>query len=83
MALQCLARAPFASILFLLSGFPSWLLHDPNMIVRESTYKPYLQHIENYFSKLLPILAAFQYSKGNGPVIAFQLENEFGSYHNK
>ncbi len=62
------------------TGLPSWLLHDPHMVVRTSKYKPYLQHVENYFSKLLPILAAFQYSKGNGPIIAFQIENEYGSY---
>ena len=50
------------------------------MIVRQSIYKPYLQHVEDYFARLLPILAAYQYSKGNGPIIAFQVENEYGSY---
>ncbi len=61
-------------------GLPSWLLHDPNMVIRRSTYKPYIDHVEAYFSKLIPLLATYQYKKGAGPIIAFQIENEHGSY---
>jgi len=59
-------------------GFPSWLLHDPNMVIRTSTYLPYLGYVEQYFNKLLPLLASFTHQRG-GPIIAFQVENEFGS----
>ena len=63
-----------------LGGFPSWLLHDRTMSLRTSKSKSYLAAVEAYFSELLPVLAAYQYRKGNGPIIAFQVENEFGSF---
>jgi len=59
-------------------GFPSWLLHDPNMVTRTSTYPPYMNRVKLYFNKLLPLLARFTHRRG-GPIIAFQVENEFGS----
>jgi len=59
-------------------GFPSWLLHDPNMVTRTHTYTPYINHVKEYFSHLLPLLAQFTHQRG-GPIIAFQVENEFGS----
>ena len=59
-------------------GFPSWLLHDPNMVTRTSTYPPYMNHVKLYFNQLLPLLARFTHRRG-GPIIAFQVENEFGS----
>ena len=37
-------------------------------------------HVEEYLSRLLPILVPFSYSTGKGPIIAYQIENEFGSY---
>ena len=64
-----------------LGGLPSWLLRDPEMHVRTSSNEAYLQAVENYFSKLLPMLAAYGHKRG-GPIIAFQIENEFGSYGN-
>ncbi len=61
-------------------GLPAWLLNDPHMQVRTSRYKPFLRHVEAYFSHLLPLLA--KHTAGNGgPIIAFQLENEFGSHN--
>ena len=59
-------------------GFPSWLLHDPNMVPRTSTYPPYMNRVKLYFNQLLPLLARFTHQRG-GPIIAFQVENEFGS----
>lgn len=61
-----------------LGGLPSWLLADQNMQVR-SNYKPYQEAMERFFSKLLPLVTDLQYSHG-GPIIAVQVENEFGSY---
>ena len=59
-------------------GLPSWLLRDDKMRVR-STYPPFLAAVDRYFDKLLPMLARLQGYRG-GPIIAFQIENEYGSY---
>lgn len=37
-----------------------------------------MKYVTRYFNALLPILAALQFTKG-GPIIAFQVENEYGS----
>lgn len=60
-------------------GLPSWLLHDRNMSVRTSKYQPFLDSVKDYFDRLLPLLARHTYKNG-GPIVAFQIENEFGSY---
>ena len=62
-------------------GLPSWLLHDPTMRVRTSGYQQYLNHVEEYFDQLLPKLNGYSYKKG-GPIIAYQVENEFGAFGN-
>jgi beta-galactosidase GanA len=59
-------------------GFPSWLLHDPNMQLRTSVYKPYFTHVERFFTNLLPLLKKYNFRRG-GPIIAYQVENEFGN----
>ena len=63
-------------------GLPAWLLSDPNMKVRTSDYKPYLDHVDAYFSHLFSLLTQYTYKKA-GPIIAFQIENEFGSQKRK
>lgn len=61
-------------------GLPSWLLEDETMRVR-STHSGFLQAQRNYYAKLLPILSEHQYNRhGEGSIIAFQIENEYGSY---
>lgn len=60
-------------------GLPSWLLHDPEMEPR-SMYPPFIEATERYFQKLLPILVPLQFYRG-GPIIAFQIENEYGSFY--
>jgi len=59
-------------------GLPSWLLKDPNMQVRCS-YPPYLDAVDRFFDALLPPLVPLHSTKG-GPIIAMQVENEYGSY---
>ena len=59
-------------------GLPAWLLRDRHMRVR-TMYKPYLNAVDDYLGKLLPLLVDLQYTKG-GPIIAMQIENEYGSY---
>ncbi|VEN61727.1 unnamed protein product [Callosobruchus maculatus] len=58
-------------------GLPSWLLREEGIKVRTSDDK-YLKHVRRYFNILLGILAALQFTKG-GPIIGFQVENEYGS----
>lgn len=61
-----------------LGGLPSWLLRDPNMKLR-TTYPGYTQAVNSFFDKLLKKVVPHQFSKG-GPIIALQVENEYGSY---
>lgn len=59
-------------------GLPSWLLADPSMRLRCS-HKPYLDKIDNYYDVLMPKLVPLLCTNG-GPIIAMQIENEYGSY---
>ncbi|CAL1528316.1 unnamed protein product, partial [Lymnaea stagnalis] len=59
-------------------GLPSWLLADPEMKVR-SNYLGYQEAVKRYFDWLIPQVADLQYTHG-GPVVAVQVENEFGSF---
>lgn len=61
-----------------LGGLPSWLLRDKNMKLR-SLYPGFIEPVERYFKQLFAILQPFQFSYG-GPIIAFQIENEYGVY---
>ncbi|KAJ8302339.1 hypothetical protein KUTeg_021326 [Tegillarca granosa] len=62
-------------------GLPSWLLRDPQMKVR-SNYPPYQEAADRFFAELLPKIVDLQHLNG-GPIIAVQVENEFGSYSNE
>ncbi|WP_425436499.1 glycoside hydrolase family 35 protein [Paenibacillus herberti] len=61
-------------------GLPAWLLADPGMRLR-CHHKPFLDKIDAYFDDLIPRLTPFLSTKG-GPIIAMQIENEYGSYGN-
>ena len=61
-----------------LGGLPSWLLRDENMKLR-TMYPGFIRVVEEYFGQLFPILQSYQYTLG-GPIIAFQIENEYGTY---
>ena len=63
-----------------LGGLPAWLLADADMRLR-CNYRPYLDAVDSFFDALLPRLTPLQASKG-GPIIAMQVENEYGSYGN-
>uniref|UniRef100_A0A8D2B0X4 Beta-galactosidase n=1 Tax=Sciurus vulgaris TaxID=55149 RepID=A0A8D2B0X4_SCIVU len=62
-----------------LGGLPSWLLRDPNMKLR-TTYKGFTKAVNVYFDHLIPRILPLQYNRG-GPIIAMQVENEYGSYY--
>lgn len=59
-------------------GLPAWLLADPDMALR-CMYPPYLDAVARFLDALLPPLLPLQAGQG-GPVIAMQVENEYGSY---
>lgn len=61
-------------------GMPSWLLADPGMRLR-CYHPPFLEHVDAYYDVLLPKLKPLLCTNG-GPIIAMQIENEYGSYGN-
>ncbi|XP_067827135.1 beta-galactosidase-1-like protein 2 [Heptranchias perlo] len=61
-----------------LGGLPSWLLRDKNMKLR-TMYFGFTDAVNTFFDVLIPKVASFQYTKG-GPIIAMQVENEYGGY---
>ncbi len=59
-------------------GFPAWLTGTPGIGLR-CLDPVFTAAIEEWFDQLLPIIAARQACNG-GPVVAVQIENEYGSY---
>ncbi|KRV49488.1 beta-galactosidase [Wenjunlia vitaminophila] len=59
-------------------GLPAWLTGRPGMRVR-SSHEPFLTEVGRWFDELVPRVAALQAARG-GPVVAVQVENEYGSY---
>jgi beta-galactosidase len=81
MGLKAIVRpGPYICSEWDLGGLPSWLLAGPGMRLR-CAYSPYLVAVDRFFGALLPRLAPLQITHG-GPLIAMQIENEYGSYGN-
>lgn len=59
-------------------GFPAWLFRMPGVGVRRNE-PTYLTAVQQYLEHVLPIVAERQVTRG-GPVIAVQVENEYGAY---
>ncbi|MEO7016509.1 MAG: glycoside hydrolase family 35 protein [Leifsonia sp.] len=59
-------------------GFPAWLTARTGTRIRTSDPQ-FLAAVSDWFDDLIPRLAALQTSQG-GPIVAFQVENEYGSY---
>ncbi|CAG9766096.1 unnamed protein product [Ceutorhynchus assimilis] len=72
-----LRPGPYICSEYNFGGFPAWLLREKTMGFRTSE-PTYMKFVTRYFNILLTLLAAFQFTKG-GPVIAFQVENEYGN----
>ena len=60
-------------------GFPAWLLKDPNIRVRSTKDKRFLDAVDSWMSVVLPKLQPLLYVNG-GPIISVQVENEYGSF---
>lgn len=59
-------------------GLPAWLFTDPDVGVRRLEPR-YMAAVADYYAELLPLVAERQIDRG-GPVIAVQIENEYGAY---
>lgn len=59
-------------------GLPAWLLADPDIRLRSSDPR-FTAAFDGYLDRLLPALRPFMAAQG-GPVIAVQVENEYGAY---
>uniref|UniRef100_A0A8C4EKT1 Beta-galactosidase n=1 Tax=Dicentrarchus labrax TaxID=13489 RepID=A0A8C4EKT1_DICLA len=73
-----LRPGPYISSELDLGGLPSWLLSDGSMRLR-TTYPGFTQAVDTFFDKLIPKVVPLQFKKG-GPIIAVQVENEYGSF---
>ncbi|XP_077403756.1 beta-galactosidase-1-like protein 2 isoform X4 [Vanacampus margaritifer] len=73
-----LRPGPYISSELDLGGLPSWLLQDGDMRVR-TTYPGFTEAVNIFFDKLIPKVVPLQFKKG-GPIIAVQVENEYGSF---
>lgn len=72
--------SPFICAEWEFGGLPSWLLKDRNMRLR-CAYKPFLDRVDKYYDILIEKMKPLLCTNG-GPIIAMQVENEYGSYGN-
>ena len=81
MGLKVLLRpAPFICSEWDFGGMPWWLLKEKNQALRCMDPR-FTQAVHNYYQKLCPLFVPFLSTNG-GPVIAVDLENEYGGYGN-
>lgn len=73
-----LRPGPYACAEWDLGGLPAWLLADPNIVLRSADEK-FLAPAEVWLQRLGRELAPLQIAHG-GPIIAVQVENEYGSF---
>lgn len=73
-----LRPGPYSCAEWDLGGFPAWLLADPEIVLRGTDPK-FLEPAGRWLKRLGQELAPLQLSRG-GPIIAVQVENEYGSF---
>ena len=73
-----LRPGPYVCAEWDLGGYPAWLLKDHAMILR-SSQENYLRPVRRWVRRLGEELAPLQASRG-GPILAVQVENEYGSF---
>ncbi|XP_064097722.1 beta-galactosidase-1-like protein 2 [Macrobrachium nipponense] len=76
--LVILRPGPYICAEWEFGGMPSWLLRDHTMQVR-TYYDGFRIPLQVYFDNLLPKLVDLQFTRG-GPIIAVQIENEYGNF---
>ena len=75
-----LRPGPYVCAEWDLGGYPSWLLKDRTLVLR-STDPKYLAAVNTWFARLARELSPLLFRNG-GPIIAIQVENEYGSFGN-
>ena len=73
-----LRPGPYVCAEWEFGGFPAWLLKDPQTVVRSRDPK-YMVPATRWLHRLGGELAPLQLARG-GPIIAVQVENEYGSF---
>ncbi|XP_041057306.1 beta-galactosidase-like isoform X1 [Carcharodon carcharias] len=73
-----LRPGPYICAEWELGGLPAWLLQSSTISLRSSD-PDYLAAVDKWFAVLLPKMKPLMYQNG-GPIISFQVENEYGSY---
>jgi len=73
-----LRPGPYVCAEWDLGGYPSWLLKDRSLTLR-STDPKYLAAMNEWFARLAKEISPLLLSNG-GPIIAIQVENEYGSF---
>ncbi|WP_019912599.1 beta-galactosidase [Paenibacillus sp. HW567] len=77
LGLWVIARpGPFICAEWDFGGFPWWLNNKQEVAFRTHS-KPYLDYVDRYFDKIIPIIRDRQITQG-GSVILVQVENEYG-----
>jgi beta-galactosidase len=81
--LHVLLRAgPYSCAEWEFGGFPAWLLADPKMSTALRTNDPaFMVPVERWIKRLAQEVAPLQIENG-GPIIATQIENEYGNFSN-
>ena len=75
-----LRPGPYSCAEWDLGGYPAWLLADPDIVLR-STDEKFMRPAERWLARLGRELAPLQITRG-GPILAVQVENEYGSFGN-
>ena len=73
-----LRPGPYVCAEWDLGGLPSWLLADPQIVLRSNDPK-FMQPTARWLKRLGQELAPLQATRG-GPIFAVQVENEYGSF---
>jgi len=73
-----LRPGPYSCAEWDLGGFPAWLFAEPGIVLR-STDEKFLASVERWLRRLGQELAPLQLARG-GPILAVQVENEYGSF---
>ncbi|MGZ3529707.1 MAG: glycoside hydrolase family 35 protein [Vulcanimicrobiaceae bacterium] len=73
-----LRPGPYSCAEWEFGGYPAWLLADPQTVVR-SRDERFMGPARRWLKRLGQELSTLQYARG-GPIVAMQVENEYGSY---
>ena len=79
--LKVLLRAgPYSCAEWEFGGFPAWLMKNPHMRTALRSNDPaFMEPVERWIDRLGHEIAAEQIGRG-GPIIAVQIENEYGNF---